>query len=544
MKKMLRNLRSTFLTRISRWKHGNKILDHVRELWAGTRTPEREPDLAAIFHNFKADAEKSHTVDDGTWSDLALGDIFEKIDRTVSAVGRQFLYHMMRTYSGDPAAVSDNNRLYTLFKENPGLREKIQVLLYRLKDRNASYIPHLFFEPLPRKPKYFFLFRLLSPACLASTVTIFFIPGFFLVFLGIGITNLILHHWYSRRIYEHFTSLSHLNTLLKVAHRLSSIDPDGQIEQLDFLNRNREFVKSVSKNIGRLVIDKASLPEPVLYFIEYLNQFCLFDILVFHRSMDLLENVHDKIPPIFEAVASLDACISIAAYINENHYTVPVFNDTGKMRFENLYHPLLEDPVPNSITLDNRSVLITGSNMAGKTTFIRTVGVNVILARTLFICLADHAEFPPLDVKSFIKREDDLMGGKSYYFTEVEKILEFTRLRENCEPGTRYLFLLDEIYKGTNTVERISISSAVLEFLGRTSITLVTTHDIELAELLRETFEMYHFSEVIVDGQYGFDYLLKKGPCKTRNAIKLLELTGYPKVITETARNIGKQISR
>jgi MutS domain V len=544
MKKMLQNLQSIFFTWTPQWKLRNNILNYVRELWSGTRAPERELDLVAIFHDFKSGEKKSHTVDDGTWSDLGMDEILEKVDRTVSAVGHQFLYHMMKTYANDSDTSSDNNHLYTLFKENPELRERIQVLLYRLKDRNASYIPHLFFESLPRKPKYFFLFRLSSIACFTSTLMVYFIPAFSILFFGTGIANLIIHHWYSRRIYEHFSSLSHLNTLLKVGHQLSTIDHGGQIKQLDFLNQNREFVKSVSKRIGWLVIDKASLPELGMYIIEYFNQFCLFDILVFHRSMDLLATVHDKMLPIYEAVASLDACISVASFINENPYTVPVFNDTGKMHFENLYHPLLKDPVPNSVTLNNRSVLITGSNMAGKTTFIRAIGINVILAQTLSICLAEYAEFQRLNVKSFIKREDDLKGGKSYYFTEVEKLLEFTQLQESCDPDTRYLFLLDEIFKGTNTVERISISTAVLEFLGKKSIAMVTTHDIELAEFLHETFEIYHFSEVIVNGHYGFDYLLKKGPCQTRNAIKLLELTGYPKDITEMAHYIGKQISR
>ncbi len=559
MIEFLHNIKSHVLARLPRWKSRKKTLNYIRDLWNGTRAPERDLDLVSIFHDFKAERSQHRTVDDGTWDDLGMGDIFAIMDRTVSVPGRQYLYHQMRTYvdaHDAPDAVSANNHLYRVFKENPQLRERIQLLLQRLNNRDASYLPHLLFQSLPVKPRYFFFIRLSAFLCFLCSVTAVFIPPFLLLFFAFGIINLIIHHWYSLRIYEHFSSLSHLNTLLTVAHRLGDIRADQQVEPLTFLARNRRFIKTLSKRIGWLVIDKRSLPDLGMFLVEYLNQFYLFDILVFHRSMDMLTNRQAEIIPIFEAVARLDAAISVASFTNRHPYTLPVFNQTGKMEFERLYHPLLTDPVPNSISLDNRSVLITGSNMAGKTTFIRTIGINVILAQTVSICLAERAWFPPLEVKSFIKREDDLNSGKSYYFIEVEKILEFTRLRDKdrnsdensdreSEPaGQRYLFLLDEIYKGTNTVERISISTAVLEYLCRTGITMAATHDIELARLLRDTYEMYHFSEVIDDGKYGFDYLLKQGPCRTRNAIRLLELTDYPETITRAAHKISKEIAR
>ena len=116
-----------------------------------------------------------------------------------------------------------------------------------------------------------------------------------------------------------------------------------------------------------------------------------------------------EVRKIYESVASLDACISIASYLEEiQSFTNPVFNLNGKIGFMNIYHPLLDNPVPNTIDKLSKSALITGSNMSGKTTFIRCVGVNLILAQTLYFCHADKFETHRYIVKAAIKREEDL----------------------------------------------------------------------------------------------------------------------------------------
>ena len=205
-----------------------------------------------------------------------------------------------------------------------------------------------------------------------------------------------------------------------------------------------------------------------------------------------------------------------------------------------MYHPLLTMPVGNPLQLDSTSALITGSNMAGKTTFIRTVGINVILAQTLHICLAEKAILPRAIVRSSIRREDRLSEGRSYYFSELERILEFIRTEGN---NRLHLFLIDEIFRGTNTVERIAASTAVLRHLGQKQMVLVTTHDLELQELLGNEYDMYHFQERIVEGRCDFDYLIQPGPARSRNAIRLLELSGYPEMIFKEAMRMADQIA-
>lgn len=140
-------------------------------------------------------------------------------------------------------------------------------------------------------------------------------------------------------------------------------------------------------------------------------------------------------------------------------------------------HPLLPGGVRNSIRLGGSSALVTGSNMAGKTTFVKMLAINAILGRTAGFCLAARAMLPRLPVMAAIHGGHSVEAGKSHYFAEIEAIRGFLE-SETLHGGG--LFVLDEPFSGTNTAERIAIASAVLRALGQHSLVLVTTHDVEL----------------------------------------------------------------
>jgi DNA mismatch repair ATPase MutS len=148
--------------------------------------------------------------------------------------------------------------------------------------------------------------------------------------------------------------------------------------------------------------------------------------------------------------------------------------------------------------------------------------------------------FPLLKVFSAIRISDDLMNDRSYYFEEVLTIKEMICESNN---GSINLFLLDEIFKGTNTVERISAGKAVLSALTKNNnIVLVSTHDVELTDLLSEDYELYHFSETVDEKTVGFDYKLKMGKLKNRNAIRILEINDYPKDLINEAIELSKKL--
>jgi DNA mismatch repair ATPase MutS len=183
------------------------------------------------------------------------------------------------------------------------------------------------------------------------------------------------------------------------------------------------------------------------------------------------------------------------------------------------------------VRLAQQSALVTGSNMAGKTTFIKMLACNAILGQTVGFCLATAATIPRAAVMASIHGLHSVASGKSHYFTEIETIDAF--LREST-PGRTRLLVIDEPFSGTNTVERIAVARAVLEALESHAIVLVTTHDVELQAMLRGRYALYHFQEnPEVEGY--FDYHLRPGPATERNAIRLLDRLGFPHHITANA---------
>lgn len=165
------------------------------------------------------------------------------------------------------------------------------------------------------------------------------------------------------------------------------------------------------------------------------------------------------------------------------------------------------------------------------------LGVNVLLAQTLGFCVASAATIPRSSVMASIQAAHSVASGKSHYFSEVETIQSF--LAQKASPGCT-IFVIDELFSGTNTVERVAIARAILESLGRHALVLATTHDVELRALLADHYDLYHFQEdPEVDG--FFDYKLRLGPATARNAIRLLGEVGFPAVVIAKAMQYAEQ---
>ncbi|MDT0650297.1 MutS-related protein [Autumnicola edwardsiae] len=249
-----------------------------------------------------------------------------------------------------------------------------------------------------------------------------------------------------------------------------------------------------------------------------------------------MENKKEDIKSLFLFIGEIDSAISCASILNsEKNLCNPTFVDKKEVFSEGLYHPLIKDCTRNNLNLVNKSLLLTGSNMSGKTTFIRTFSVNAILGQTVNICFASKFEIPFFKIYSTIRISDDLINNTSYYLEEVVRIKE---LIEVSKKDDFCLFVIDELFKGTNTAERLAAGKSILSYLNKKNhIVMVSTHDLELTDLLKKkNFELYHFSETIENEKLLFDYKIKPGKPKSGNAIKILDLYDYPKEIIDNAR--------
>ncbi len=484
-------------------------------------------------------------LSDKTCNDLDFQELFMFVDRTNSKIGQQFLYARLRTIPAHSNEITGFESLIDKFTNDQDFRVNIQSQLARLKDREAFYITSLFQEEHLKPPKWFFVVRLLAFTSLLSLVMMLFNPAMIFIFLGVFVINMGVHYWNKKNLHEYLASLPQLLKLSKVAKELfknnvlKEINPNLQAST-NILDQVRNRMSFFNLEV-KLQSDMQALFWGIL---EIFKIAFLIEPLILFGVLKRLENKRKEIEDIYVFVGQIDTLISIASFRHGlAKYCLPeLLTQQKQIIADEAYHPLIPDCVKNSITVDGKSILLTGSNMSGKTSFIRTIGINVITGLTLNTCFADRFSLPRLRIFSAIRISDDLMNDKSYYFEEVLTIKEMI---DNSFSTGSNLFLLDEIFKGTNTIERISAGKAVLSALTKgENIIFVSTHDIELADLLKDEYELYHFSEKVDHKTVDFDYKLKDGKLKNRNAIRILQINDYPESIIAEAIALARQLDK
>ena len=197
-----------------------------------------------------------------------------------------------------------------------------------------------------------------------------------------------------------------------------------------------------------------------------------------------------------------------------------------------MVHPLLKEPVPNDL-MPEKSMLITGSNASGKSTCLRTAVVCALMAQTLCTCTCKSYAASPFRLYTSLALSDDLLAGESYYIAEIKSLKRILDSRNQND----YIFCaIDEVLRGTNTIERISASAEILKVLKHPNILcLIATHDAELCTISGGDYQLAHFEETIINQEIRFDYKLKPGPAETQNAILLLKLMGFEDSIVNAA---------
>lgn len=491
--------------------------------------------IEKYYINTEHEDEVFHRISDRTTSDLDLDDVFEVIDRTNSKIGEQYLYYKIRNI-GDQNSLSDFHDLTLLFEENESLRLKTQVELTNINYHKSYYFEELVTSKPMEKPKILWLVYALTILTLLCMCFGFYYPILFLFIVPIFAINTVLHYKNKWRISSYINAVSQLPYVLSVSRNITSYPeikkkfPDTSfIKEVEKVELKTKFIsfEANTNNEFTALMNGLFVPIKILFNLEY---------LIFYSFIDSITNKKSELNKMFRFIGEIDAAISTASLKASNYELCnPVFIKENNFKTKSISHPLIEDCITNDLSLENNSLLLTGSNMSGKTTFIRSVAINSILAQTLNICFAEEYMAPFFKLYSSIRITDDLLDNTSYYLAEVLTVKELIDVSKQDSPC---LFVLDEIFKGTNTVERVSGGKAILSYLNQgNNMVLVSTHDMELTDILsKENYKLYHFTEQIDSNELMFDYKLKDGELKTRNAIKILELHNYPDEIIMDAR--------
>ncbi|HEY0763669.1 MAG TPA: hypothetical protein VGD61_14950 [Pyrinomonadaceae bacterium] len=288
------------------------------------------------------------------------------------------------------------------------------------------------------------------------------------------------------------------------------------------------------KRLGRLAAALGIRTNPLLNLLVHLV--VPWSFIFAYRLEQVKKEIAQVLPRWLDSWHELEALNSLAnfAYLNP-HYTFPdLTTDSDRFGAHELGHPLLkpEAKVCNDFALDheNRIVILTGSNMAGKSTFLRTIGVNLSLAYAGAPVNALSLQTSLFRLFTCIKVSDSVQDGLSYFYAEVKR-LQALLAATKAEDRLPVLFLIDEIFRGTNSRERLIGSRSYIRALSEgPSMGLIATHDLELIKLADEIAGVtnYHFREEVHDGRMVFDYRLRSGPCPTTNALKIMSLEGLP----------------
>ena len=504
----------------------------------------------ASFFLSKERSEYYQLISDSTWNDLDFDEVFMYVDRTVSKVGQQYLYDTLRTIPKDGKRTTRVEKIIHFLNEDSPAKESIVAEVSRLNKPAAYFLKSLFLGTYIQKPQWFWVVPVLSSLSAITAVLTFKFSVFLWVLVPLLGINFIVHYWNKNNMMHYANAIPQLLILNQVTKKILRLgtplndykDVKSAVTTLNGIDRKALIFKIEAKMERQL---NSELGQIVSFLLETIKALFLVEPLLLFSILSVLENKKSDIRTVFYAVGEVDTALSIDAFRKSlPYFTVPTLTGPQKSLYgKDLYHPLLIEPVSNTIDLsDEKSVLISGSNMSGKTTFIRTIGINAILAQTIHTALARKFVLPRIRVHSAIRIADNLLDDKSYY---LEEVLAIKELLTESEAEAQNLFLLDELFKGTNTLERISIAKAVLLYLHRQqNLVFAATHDLELTEYLHESFHYFHFTEIIEDGSLSFDYLLKEGKLTNTNAIRLLEINDYPAAVIQEARAVSEQINK
>lgn len=533
-----------FLIRFLRKKNDLANAIRLRERWGNKRTDYANFELIGLYEKFVNEGD--YKISSETCNDLDFNEVFSAIDHTSSQVGQQYLYSHIKQGKADQKWLTEFEKVGQLLAVNDALRLRIMTILDKLNHRSDYYFPLLFQDAPIQQIKHIWAIQLLQTFTLTSFLLLFVYPSFFLLFLLSVTLSIGVHYWNKWQVEKYQHILKRFKKFFDVAREITAFQKENGFFYDESQEEHVRELRNISKKLRLISFggNQGSEAQQIGgLFVEFFNIITLAEVSAFNRFFEQLPRFKKNFFSLFASIGIVDIAVSVASWRSSlPNYTVPEFCENRKeLTIENAVHPLVENCVANSLILENESMILTGSNMAGKTTFVRTVALNVLFAQTLHTVLGTKYVAPIFKISSAIRFQDDVIDGQSYYLREVEGIKKLLNEAESAMPT---LFIIDELFKGTNTTERIAASTGVLSYLNqKENVILCSTHDLELTDLLKEeSFATYFFQESIIEQNYVFTYKLQAGVMRERNALRLLEIHDYPEEVTKLAKTVVKEL--
>jgi len=459
------------------------------------------------------------------------GSFFQFINRTATKNGAKALANILTANTTNDITTKQEmlqelsvipkwRQLFTAIARVSKTETKAATILEWIHT-NTSFVPKLF----QYLPAIFSTISLLLIVLYTISIIPLSIIGLWFI-IGISITGK-----YLSKINKLYNDSNKIGVTFKQISLLLH-----EIEQSDFksvlLIKQKERIANSHKKASVLVNDFSKALDALdqrnnMLFGFFANGLLLWDLKQSYRIETWIKNHTTNIENWFEAITFFDAQNSLANFVfNNPNYTFPTIGTTGSIvNAENLGHPLLKTQarVDNDFNIAQQEFfIITGANMAGKSTFLRTVSLSIVMANVGLPICATKCNYTPIKLITSMRTSDSLKDNESYFFSELKRLKFIVDQVQQDD----YFIILDEILKGTNSEDKAKGSKKFVERLVNTNATgIIATHDLSLCAIEKELPQIknFYFDAEISNDELHFDYTFKKGVCKNMNASFLLK---------------------
>ena len=474
--------------------------------------------------------------------------VFARIDSTHSGAGEEYLYfllHSPETGKGEETVHEKTLR----FLQDPQ-NESARIALELIQTDLGRMGTYSFFEGLSSLEKAEtkgtgkHVAALLLPF-LSIGILLFNAQLGLILLLAVIVLNIAAYSQEKKKIQESLSCIRYLLRMKRAAEKILSLKTDLPGEDLAALSKICGSLSGFSRG-SFWVTTGSGAGNPQDAVLDYIRMIFHIDLIQFAKMVNEVRSHRKDVDALATFLGRVDTECAVASFRESLPlWCDPSFADGCEKPFfhaESLCHPLLSDPVPNDLATD-RSLLLTGSNASGKSTFLKSCALSALLAQTIHTAAAKSYEAPHFAICSSMALRDSIAGGASYFMVEIRSL---KRIRDAAGAGDLpVLALIDEVLRGTNTAERIAASTEILKDLaGRDTLVFAATHDRELTESLAETYENCHFEETWDGKDVTFSYRLHEGPATTRNAIRLLGAVGFDPEVTSRAEALAEDFEK
>lgn len=451
------------------------------------------------------------SIDDASWKDLMLDVYSERLSREVSIFGQQVLHQRLRVGRGDadPAAVE------TLMAD-PARLEQLHRTCKPLRHSEVEIATLLYEDMPPAVPWWADKAWLLAPA-LAASLLAFVVSPLALIAVAFVLYLLMAGQIvYHQQVETWNRKMKALQMMLRVVTLLKGEDAQAASE----LNRG---------------LSRAPTAELVPGARGYADWFMLANVSHYFKGTRLVAANLAFLRACFTRIGHLEADIAIARHLRQAAVFCRSATSGGAVTLTGAVHPLLGGAQALTIALRDRGAFISGQNGIGKSTLLRTVGLNLVAARAFGFCYAHSATVPDVPVYASMQGEDSLLGAESLYMAELRRAKELLAAAAGPHPG---IYIIDEIFRGTNHLESVSAAASVLDALAEKGIVIVSSHNLVLASLLAHRLDPL----CVARGSDG-KLALSPGVLSHTNGIALLSQGGFGERIEQNAGKVSEWLS-